>query len=551
MRVADDAGHVLNAEFSVKPDGEHLAVLLESAGGQTADGGVRNADYRPGLTALLSRLAAVDAVLLDALVDSRQVRDLAEDERRLLPEPVWLGRGVDISELRRRLTSGQGRIGQRPGAPKAGNNSKRLRLRVDVPGYRPAEADAERLASDLARPLTRLPERFRVPDLLAALESLVAHRQGGRVTLHKPLALTWALGQLAAGHGRLFEWAEFRTPVAALLREFGRPGASATPQYPFWRLRSADALWETHGLTGEPTAADGSALAGFTEQAAELLSDPVVRAQAAEVLRVTYLTEVDHRALWRWVGLSVAEPPRALDVLRDLIGAELPTASGRTVTVVGVDASAARVATADGPVEIAVDEVQAALDRLTEDGTASVGQSEVLAAVVATVAGAAVQAGQAVLGAGRDGRDKHFAELDGRVVAKYRKEQGELRKVLVGDAAEAPCALCGRVFPVELLIAAHIKRRAVCDDDERNDLRNIAMLACSFGCDRLFELGHVSVGEDGVVLVASDGGLLDPHLEHLRGRVTEAFHRRSARYFRWHRRNVFKGRTGEGVGGVG
>jgi hypothetical protein len=51
------------------------------------------------------------------------------------------------------LTSRQGRIGQAPGAPKAGNNSRRLRLRVDVPGYGPA--DAGRLATDIASVLTQ------------------------------------------------------------------------------------------------------------------------------------------------------------------------------------------------------------------------------------------------------------------------------------------------------------------------------------------------------------------------------------------------------------
>ncbi|PSL57852.1 hypothetical protein B0I31_10163 [Saccharothrix carnea] len=545
MRVVDEAGGELNADFSVEADGGRLAVVLESAGGQTADGrGARNAHYRPALEVLLSRLAERDAVLVDALVDSSRVRDLAEDERRVLQEPVWLGRGVDVSALRQRLTSGQGRIGQRPGARKAGNNSKRLRLRVEVPGYRPA--DAERLKRDIAWPRTRLEERFRVPDLLAVLENSAAHRQKGEVT--QPLVLTWALGQLEAGHDRLFEWAEFWPPVAELLREFGR--TSAVPRDLFWQLRSAEALWETHGSTEEPTTADGSARAGFTEQAAALLADPAVRAQAAEVLRVTYLAEVDHRALWRRVGLPVAEPPRALDVLRGLIGTELPTSSGQAVEVVGVGASTGLVATGGGTVEIAVDDLQAALDRLTEDGAVTAAGGGVLSAVLGTVAGAVVEDGQVVLGNDRDRRDKHFAELDGRVVAKYRKEQGELRKVLVGDAAEAPCALCGRVFPVALLVAAHIKRRAVCDDDERNDLRNVAMLACSFGCDRLFELGHVAVDDDGTVLVASTGGSLDLHLEHLKGRVTDAFHERSAGYFRWHRRTVFQGRTAGSVGGV-
>lgn len=540
MRVADDAGDELNADFSVEPDGEHLAVVLESAGGRTADGGVRNADYRPGLEVLLGRLSALDALLLDALVDSRQVRDLAEDERRLIAEPVWLGRGIDVSALRRRLTSGQGRIGQRPGAPKAGNNSKRLRLRVDVPGYPPQ--DAVRLERDIAWPRTRLAARFRVPDLLAALENLVTHRQHGEVTLHKPLALTWAMGQLAAGHDRLFEWAEFRPQVAAVLREFGRPGANVTPQYPFWRLRSAEALWETHGLTAEPTAADGSARAGFTEQAAELLADPAVRARAAEVVRVTYLADVDHRALWRRVGLPVADDVD--DLLRERIGVRLPgggrlSAVRERVAVVTEPGGAVR--------EVPLDRVQDGLDDLAGAGRG--GAEGLVADLVAVATDADVRDGR-VEPVQDDPGAEDYAVLDGEALRKYRREQGRLRKLLLDGAEVAGCALCGREFPAALLIAAHIKKRSEATEDERRDLRNVAMLACSFGCDRLFELGYVAVEEDGTVVTAGDGGVLDPHLELLRGRVAEAFHQRSAGYFRWHRHNVFKGRSGGSVGGV-
>ncbi|MEU4744084.1 hypothetical protein AB0G02_26960, partial [Actinosynnema sp. NPDC023658] len=276
-----------------------------------------------------------------------------------------------------------------------------------------------------------------------------------------------------------------------------------------------------------------------------------VRARAVEVLRVTHLSGVDHRALCRWVGLPVAAPPRALDVLRGLIGVELATPSGQTAEVLEVGASSVVVATAGGRAEVPLDDVQAGLDRLTEDGAVPVAPDGVVGAVLGTVAGAAVEGAGVVLRNGGQPRGKHFAELDGRAVAKYRKEQGELRQVLVGGAAEAPCALCGRVFPVEFLVAAHVKRRSVCDDDERNDLRNVAMLACAFGCDRLFELGHISVDGTGAVVAATTGGPLDRHLRLFEGRVTEAHHERSARYFEWHRRNVFKGRSGGGVGGVG
>ncbi|MEU4743065.1 hypothetical protein AB0G02_21735 [Actinosynnema sp. NPDC023658] len=144
MRVADDAGAELNATFSVEPDEGRLAVVLESSGGRTAGGGrARNSDYRPALEVLLSRLVDLHAVLVDAVVDSRNVRHLTAEERRVLRGPVRLDRRVDVVDLRHRLTSGQGRIGQPEGALKPGNNSKRLRLLLDVPGYRVADARRE------------------------------------------------------------------------------------------------------------------------------------------------------------------------------------------------------------------------------------------------------------------------------------------------------------------------------------------------------------------------------------------------------------------------
>jgi hypothetical protein len=51
------------------------------------------------------------------------------------------------------------------------------------------------------------------------------------------------------------------------------------------------------------------------------------------------------------------------------------------------------------------------------------------------------------------------------------------------------------VFPVDLLVAAHIKRRSLCSETERRDLHNVAMLACKFGCDALFEEGYWLVSE--------------------------------------------------------
>ena len=391
--LVDDLGNPLNADFSVEAEGGGLSLVLESAGGKKRGGGVRNAHYKDALELLLRRLGDRRAVVRTALVDSLNTQGLPEEDRLLVDGPLRLAPGLDFGELRRRLTSAQGRIGQREGVRKAGNNSKRIRLRLEVPGYG---------SQDVAR-------------LLRELEGV---RQ--------------------------------------------------------------DVVWPTG---------------------------------------------------------RVAFAAKAEDELRVRIGEELP-GGGR---IVAVPAGAVVVETSRGNEEIALDEVQAGLDRFAEDGRVSVGS--LVDVLVAVAAGAEVDGGQAVVLPPRR-TDRQFAEFDGRAFAKYRKEQGALRKLLVGGAEQAECALCGRPFPVEFLIAAHIKPRKVAPPPERQDLENIAMLACSFGCDRLFELGHVTVDERGVVLTASTGGLLDLHLRLLEGKRSGAFTDRSAKYFRWHRENVFRG-TGE------
>lgn len=152
MFASADNDEVLDAEYLVERDGHYLALILASASGPSGSRPARNTDYRRALAVLLTRLRDIDAVIMDALVDSRttQQRGIEEDQRRLIHSPVRLLDERNIEELRLRLTSAQARIGQSPSAPKGGNNSKRIRLRLDVPGYTPDEAD--RLATTLATP---------------------------------------------------------------------------------------------------------------------------------------------------------------------------------------------------------------------------------------------------------------------------------------------------------------------------------------------------------------------------------------------------------------
>lgn len=145
VRLTDARGRTLNSEYFVEVDGHHLALILESQGGKPR----RNPDYREALLLLLDRLKDLGAIIEIALVDSlvTQRNNIAEAERTVLGGPVPLALVTDLLALRRRLTTGQTAIAQRPGV-RGGNSTKRLRIRLSVPGY--GLGEVERLAADLA-----------------------------------------------------------------------------------------------------------------------------------------------------------------------------------------------------------------------------------------------------------------------------------------------------------------------------------------------------------------------------------------------------------------
>ena len=79
-----------------------------------------------------------------------------------------------------------------------------------------------------------------------------------------------------------------------------------------------------------------------------------------------------------------------------------------------------------------------------------------------------------------------------------RKEQVLLREILFGRVTEKQCAICHRVLPTDLLVAAHIKPRSKCSTSERTN-PNVVMPVCKVGCDDLFEKGYVLIDENGVI----------------------------------------------------
>ncbi|MFW1690542.1 hypothetical protein ACG9H2_11310 [Acinetobacter ursingii] len=89
-------------------------------------------------------------------------------------------------------------------------------------------------------------------------------------------------------------------------------------------------------------------------------------------------------------------------------------------------------------------------------------------------------------------------ELDYDSKTKSRKEQNFLRAHLMNAKIESNCTICGNLFPLDFLIAAHIKPRKDCKQNEKLDFDNIATLMCKMGCDDLYERGYIYI-ENGIV----------------------------------------------------
>lgn len=128
-------------------------------------------------------------------------------------------------------------------------------------------------------------------------------------------------------------------------------------------------------------------------------------------------------------------------------------------------------------------------------------------------------------------------ESDRLAIVAVRAEQRFLRDQQLRRWGSS-CSLCGRCLPVELLVAAHIKPRWACSENERMDTRNVSMLACLFGCDALFELGYVVIGDQGIIERGSRGSeqVVD-RIRDIVGRRCPAHGEESRQYFAWHRQH--------------
>jgi hypothetical protein len=267
----------------------------------------------------------------------------------------------------------------------------------------------------------------------------------------------------------------------------------------------------------------------------------------------------------RFESVPVVLPAEAQDsatnLLRRLLGQDISTVGGRHNRVLEVQPPYARVATDRSPdgQQVSIAEVQFALDLLRANGRVLIHPDEIghrssfIGAALMTLPGAeiiegtppsvAIQPPGELEPAESGDQSLNFeGDLNRPVTAAQRREQAALRHALLGSAAEAKCSLCGETYPVRFLITAHIKLRSLCSDDERLD-RHVAMLACQFGCDVLYETGYISVAGDGKIVTAAPAtdGALANQLTRLAGRSCGSFTESSRSYFEWHFSNRFRG----------
>ena len=292
------------------------------------------------------------------------------------------------------------------------------------------------------------------------------------------------------------------------------------------------------------------------------LAIPGIGASDAETLRTKLAQPPDAK-----VEVDEAFLLDAADLLRNLIGVPLETVDGAVNLVLGVRDRVVVVGTGRSPDgrPVPIDEVELGLRLLRENGRLEVHpdtlgyRSAFVGAVLRTLPGVSLtrEASPPVLALHREAdrtegrgaellpgdgiRDPFHGDLHNAVSLLQRGEQRALRRVLLWGRTEAECALCGDVFPARFLWASHIKRRSVCSDDELRDIPHVAMLACVFGCDALFEDGYISVA-DGVLIGTGSApeGPIGRRVAELQGRVVPSWESSSA-YFEWHLANVYRG----------
>lgn len=129
----------------------------------------------------------------------------------------------------------------------------------------------------------------------------------------------------------------------------------------------------------------------------------------------------------------------------------------------------------------------------------------------------------------------NMEDSDRYSIVTNRNEQANFRKLLF-DKEYSKCSICHEEYPIEFLVAAHIKKRSECSEAERRD-PNIVMPLCVFGCDQFYEKGYILV-KDGRIVINSrkrtKTKVLNDKLSSIEGNIVLSYNKKNEKYFLKH-----------------
>ena len=87
-----------------------------------------------------------------------------------------------------------------------------------------------------------------------------------------------------------------------------------------------------------------------------------------------------------------------------------------------------------------------------------------------------------------------------------------------------------------MLWCSHIKKRSKCNEIEKRDY-NVVIPMCRFGCDELFEKGHIAVNDVGKVIQLKDSKNINvqEYIDRIINLDCVGFTSLNSKYFAWHK----------------
>lgn len=230
-------GTEVDASFELHDWGAGWDLIALARGGKKGTPAARNTEYAEGLELVISRLAALEARIIDALLDSETVNRLPRDDRRLqLPLPIQLRPSLESRPLALTIGQALAKVARVPGAGSGGNPTRRLLLAIEIDD-RPSTSELVGWLRGNAAVPAALP--FDFVQWLERIRSTPRQRSGDAESKHQPATIRWFLERAVEADPRMVRWSEARGPLGLVLRE---AGGAPKPQYPLLALARSGVL---------------------------------------------------------------------------------------------------------------------------------------------------------------------------------------------------------------------------------------------------------------------------------------------------------------------